>query len=164
MTIINYRKGINQDLKGGILCFDDGTFEAFTMTETKKYKTLRGARNFMAKREYTEVKEEVQEPELYVVEVLEDDNITIIEHFTESMGEALKVAQNCYNGAVNCEEHKGKPIKVVKAFPINEVKDWYCTCPNYRVIREIQFQGEEADKVIEYYQRAFMDNLRKSHK
>lgn len=164
MTIINYRKGTNKNMKGGILCFDNGTFEAFTMTESKKYKTLRGAKNFMAKKEYIEVMEEVQEPEIFVVEIQEDDNITIIEHYTEEMGEALKVAQNCYNGEVNHEEHKGKPIRVVKAYPINEVKDWYCIAPDYRVIREIPFQGEQADKVIEYYQRMYMENLRKQLK
>ena len=63
MQIINFERNNNKEMKGGIICFTDGTFEAFTMTQAKKYKTLRGAKNFMAKNDFIEVEEVIEAAE-----------------------------------------------------------------------------------------------------
>lgn len=49
MIITNYRKGGNM---GGILSFANGTFEAFTATQTRRFKTLKAAANWLILNDY----------------------------------------------------------------------------------------------------------------
>lgn len=52
LKVIKYIKESNQEMRGGILCLNDGTFEAFTMTKAINYKSLKGAESFMKKKGY----------------------------------------------------------------------------------------------------------------
>lgn len=54
MKTITFVKETNKEMTGGILCFKDGTFEAFTMVQAKNYKTIKGATNFLNKAGYFE--------------------------------------------------------------------------------------------------------------
>lgn len=47
--IYSYRK---HDNRGGILAFDNGTFEAFTEVQYRKFKTIKGAQKWMEKKGY----------------------------------------------------------------------------------------------------------------
>ena len=60
METKRYIHAENKENRGGLIAFKDGTFEAFTMTEVRKYKTLRGAKNFLARNGYIELVEEVE--------------------------------------------------------------------------------------------------------
>ena len=48
-AIITYKKGDNE---GGLLAFEDGTFEAFTVYEYRKFKTEKGAAKWLNSKGY----------------------------------------------------------------------------------------------------------------
>lgn len=53
MKIIDYAR---KDLKGSILVNGEKSFIAVTATESKTFRSMRGAEKFMAKKEYKPIK------------------------------------------------------------------------------------------------------------
>lgn len=50
-AIINYKKEKSEN-KGGLLAFENGTFEAFTACECRKFKTEKGANRWLQTKGY----------------------------------------------------------------------------------------------------------------
>lgn len=78
VKVIRLAKEGSKQAKGRINQYEDGIFEAFTLTQAKKYKTLRGAKNFMTKAGYT-VEVETKEVEQFKPMTTEEKTAKAVE-------------------------------------------------------------------------------------